>query len=266
MAFKRFRFVRTAPVDPSIANINNEFYDELAEAWWDPKGSLAGLHEMTPTRINYFHEVFARVLGSAIQQSGQFVDVGCGGGLVTERLAGLGYRIIGYDISERSLDAARRHADLSGIRVEYRKGSAYDLPLPTGSADGLVASDIFEHLHNLPLAVSEMARVLRPGGVLVFDTVNRTWLSLFGGILVTQIWLRLMPPRTHNWKLFIKPKELAVLFARFGLGLKEVRGLSPAGGILKLAFRMLKEGRFGPYEISRDLRISYIGYAVKAKR
>ena len=184
---------RTYPLERARYPIDNEFYDRLGDLWWDRRGPMSGLHEMTPARVQYFDRAFTLILGKEIRRSGVFVDVGCGGGIVTEALARLGYRITGVDISEGALAAARSHAAASGANVEYRRGSAYDLEMETESVDGVIASDLFEHVHDLPRAVSECARVLKRGGVLAFDTVNRTWLSLVGAIWIVQRRLRLMP-------------------------------------------------------------------------
>jgi 2-polyprenyl-6-hydroxyphenyl methylase/3-demethylubiquinone-9 3-methyltransferase len=254
---------RTKPVKPPATSINNRFYDDLGDAWWDPRGPVSGLHEMTPARCAYFDRVFREILGPEAPKTGRFVDVGCGGGILAESLAGLGYRVVGVDPSRPSLEEARRHAAKTGAPVEYREGSVYRLELETAGFDGVVISDVLEHLLDLPGAIAEMARVLKPGGVLAFDTVNRTWLSLFGAILVAQKLLRLIPDRTHDWRLFIQPEEMKRLLAGAGMALGEIRGLSPAGSLVALAARILRRRRFGPYEISGDVRLSYIGYAVR---
>ena len=257
------RIDRTLPLDPAGFGIDNEFYDRLGDLWWDPQGPMSGLHEMTPTRLKYFSRAFTRILGDEALRSGRFIDVGCGGGILTEALARRGYKITGLDVSEGALSAARRHASASAVNVEYRRGSVYDLHVESATVDGVIASDLFEHLHDFPRAVSECARVLRAGGVLAFDTVNRTWLSLFGAVWMVQKWLRLMPPHTHHWKMFITPGELKTVFSRHGLQVAELRGISPAGHPVKLAYRLWKHRRFGRYRLSSDFRISYIGYAVK---
>ena len=255
---------RTAAVDPASVRINNTFYDVLGDLWWDRQGQMSGLHEMTPVRLAYFDQIFTRLLATKSRHAGRFIDVGCGCGIFTEALARRGYQIIGLDISEGALQAAKRHATATGVKVEYRKSSAYHLAIKTAGVDGVVTSDLFEHLHDFPRAVSEMARVLRVGGVLAFDTVNRTWLSLLGGIWVVQRWLHLMPPHTHDWRMFITPGELKAVFSHFGLEVREIQGLSPAAHFLRLPYILWKHRKFGPYKLSSDFRISYIGYAVKS--
>ena len=259
------KVIRTKPVDPVSVRIDNAFYDDLGDIWWDRQGQMSGLHGMTPVRLAYFDRTFTRTLGKEIRPSGRFIDVGCGGGILTEALAALGYPINGLDISGGALQAARRHAARSGVKVGYGRGTAYHLGIKTGILDGVVASDLFEHLHDFPRAVSEMARVLKTGGVLAFDTVNRTWLSWLGGIWLVQKRLRLMPLHTHAWKMFITPGELKAVFSNSGLEVREIQGLSPVAHFLVLPYRLWRYRKFGPYRLSSDLRISYIGYAVKVR-
>jgi len=258
------KIIRTAPVDPSSARMNDTFYENLGDLWWDRKGQMSGLHEMTPVRGSYFDQILIRFWGMENYPSRILIDVGCGGGILTEAMAGRGYQITGLDISGGALRVAKRHSAASGVAVKYGRSSAYHLAIKTAGVDAVVASDLFEHLHDFPRAISEMARVLRAGGVLVFDTVNRTWLSLLGGIWVVQKWLHLMPPCTHDWRMFITPGELKTVFSRFGLEVREIRGLSPAVHFLRLPYILWKRRKFGPYKLSSDLRISYIGYAVKS--
>jgi len=252
---------RTRAVDPASTRIDNACYDEFGDGWWDPRGPVAGLHEMNPVRSAYFDAVFRRELGEIARC--RFLDVGCGGGLLTEALTRLGYPITGLDVSARSLEAARRHAAQEGLAVDYREGSAYALGLADGAVDGVVISDVLEHLHDLPAAAREIARVLRPGGVVVFDTINRTAKSWVVMILLAQRWLRLVAPDTHDWRLFIRPEELRRVFAAAGLAVREVRGLSPAPAIPRAAWNVWREKRVGGFELTPDLAASYVGYAVR---
>ena len=260
------KIIRTAPVDPVSVTIDNAFYDDLGDLWWDREGPMSPLHEMTPVRLVYFDQIFTRLWGTENRHWHRLIDVGCGGGILTEALASRGYQITGLDISQGPLQAGKRHAAASALKVVYGRSSAYHLAIRTQCVDGLIASDLFEHLYDFPRAVSEMARVLKAGGVLAFDTVNRTWLSFLGGIWVAQKWLHLIPPHTHDWRMFITPEELKKVFSNSGLEVREIQGLSPAAHFLRLPYNLWKHRKFGPYKLSSDLRISYIGYAVKSGR
>ncbi len=258
---------RTAAIDARDVSMEYEFYGKLGDRWWDPRGPLSSLHEMTPARARYFDGVFTEVLGRKKIHSGLFADLGCGGGILTEEMARRGYPVIGVDISAGALSAAKRHAAGQGMKnIEYVRGSAYRIPVPSGRITGVIASDVLEHLADLPRAAGELSRILIPGGVLVFDTVNRTLLSLIGAIGVAQYFLRVLPAHTHQWRLFITPRELTSVLERFGLHTREIRGLAPAGNPAQLLFRLWRRRTLGPYTLSRDMRISYIGYAVKEGR
>lgn len=254
---------RTRPVDPRSTRIDNEHYDTFGNAWWDPLGPVAGLHEMNPVRCGYFDEVFKTELPADRSRPDRFLDVGCGGGLLTEALAARGYRMTGIDISESSLEAARRHAAANGVEVRYRQGSAYELEAEAGTIAGAVISDVLEHLHDLPRAVAELARVLRPGGILAFDTINRTVKSYVVMIVLAQNLVSLVEPRTHDWRLFIRPGELRRLLEEHGFEVRDLRGLVPAKSLPAAAASVWRSRQVGGFRLADDLSVSYIGWAVK---
>ncbi|MFI6876082.1 bifunctional 2-polyprenyl-6-hydroxyphenol methylase/3-demethylubiquinol 3-O-methyltransferase UbiG [Streptomyces sp. NPDC050400] len=250
-------------LDPDLVPIDNAYYEEVGDDWWNTEGPLRALHEMNPARTGYFDRVLRERHPGRAADTIRVVDLGCGGGLVAEELASRGYRVTGIDLSPGTVEAARRHAAASGVEVTYQVGSAYGTGLPAGCADAVVASDVLEHFHDLPAALAEIDRLLAPGGVLLFDTVNRTVRSYLLLILVAEKLLGIIKPGTHNWKMFIRPAELRVLLASVGLRLADTRGLGPARSLPLLLPGLLRHRRLGAFTLTGDVSASYIGHAVK---
>ncbi|MER6263314.1 bifunctional 2-polyprenyl-6-hydroxyphenol methylase/3-demethylubiquinol 3-O-methyltransferase UbiG [Streptomyces sp. NPDC059688] len=255
---------RTGALDPGRVPIDNEYYEEVGDDWWNTEGPLRALHEMNPARTGYFDRILKARHHGRPPGTIRVVDLGCGGGLVAENLAARGYRVTGIDLSPGTVEAARRHAAASGVDVTYRVGSAYGTGLPDGCAEAVVASDVLEHFHDLPAALAEIERLLVPGGVLLFDTVNRTIRSYLLLILVAERLLGIIKPGTHNWKMFIRPAELHGLLGRAGMRLAETRGLGPARPLPALLPGLLRHRRLGEFTLTGDVSASYIGHAVKS--
>ncbi len=245
-------------------SIDNDYYHEVGEAWWDERGPLRTLHDMNPARVSYFDQAAREAFGPD-RSAVRVLDVGCGGGLVSERLAAAGYQVTGVDLSAGSIEVARGHAAARGIPVEYVVGSAFDLPRQDASVDLAVVSDVLEHLHDVPAATAELARVLRPGGLVVFDTINRTPVSWFKAILLSERMLRIVHPGTHDWSMFIRPGELRETFAACGLTVTDLRGLEPVASPHRIIPTVLSGGAVGPFHLTDSTAVSYIGRAVKSQ-
>jgi len=221
---------------------------------------------MNDARIPYFDRAFHHVDTDAEPSKRIHLDIGCGGGIATEALARHGHRMIGLDISPRSIETATRHAKESGVEnVDYIVGSALSLPFPDNHFDAIVMSDVLEHIHDLPALVKEINRVLKPGGVFTFDTVNRTWKSYLVNWAILQATLfGVLPPHFHDYRLFTTPEELTQLLAP-SMVTKDFVGLEP---VIDLT-RYFKKGTVvdvvSSFRESSDLDVSYLGYAVKVK-
>jgi len=203
------------------------------------------------------------------------LDVGCGGGFLTEEIARMGFDTTGVDPSERSVRAAADHARESGLNICYGTGAGESLPFEDRSFGAVFCCDVLEHVHDLPKVISEISRVLKPGGIFCYDTLNRTWTSLLAAIKISQVWKpwAYMPPNLHVWRMFIKPGEMKMLLRQNGLEWKEHRGLMPNVPIPRLLGYLRKRargewtygelaGRVRMVE-SRVTAIMYMGYAVK---
>jgi 2-polyprenyl-6-hydroxyphenyl methylase/3-demethylubiquinone-9 3-methyltransferase len=261
-----------------VRSIDNGVYDRLGGSWWDETSLLNLLHgSMTPGRLAYFRGVLARQFGAGIAGP-RVLDIGCGGGFLAEEFAALGCRVTGVDPSPVSIDAARAHAAERGLRIDYRVGVGEELPVPDTAFDVACCCDVLEHVSDVDRVISETARVLEPGGLYLFDTINRTRRSKLLAIKAVQQWrlTRLTDVAFHDWDMFITPAELAAILERHGLAPGETTGLGvramPLAVLRSLASARL--GRITYGELSRRLdvgqvrstAISYMGFAVKAQR
>lgn len=254
--------------------MNNRLYDSPGDIWWDPDQPFNAIRTgINPSRLRYLRGALGQL---GIDRPGRrALDLGCGGGLLAEELARIGLRVEGVDPSGPSLLTARSHAERSGLRVGYVRGSGEALPFADASFDLVVCCDVLEHVADLERVIAETARVMKPGGLYVYDTINRTLLSRLVVIQLFQRWspTRLVPPDLHDWRRFIRPAELVGLMARNGLHSRGYTGLRPMVGPLQLLrlLRLLRGGEISYGELGRraqlvsgfDSSMLYIGHAVK---
>lgn len=259
-----------------MATIDNDIYNRIPRTWWEEDGFMAILRtSLNPPRTAYFR----RIITSRLQLQPDrlaVLDVGCGGGLLAEQFAALGCRVTGVDPSEPSLQAARVHAEKTGLSIRYLSGRGEALPVADQSFDIVSCCDVFEHVEDLDAVLGEISRVLKPGGVLLFDTINRTLRSKLMAIKLAQDWplTRFIPANVHVWDKFIRPVELRSRMQQQGLQGCDFTGLSPRGNPFSLAIALLrtKLGRLSFAELgkrlllreSSDLSVSYMGFAVRS--
>lgn len=258
------------------ASIDNDFYERCSDTWWQEEGVGALLrHVSNPWRVPYFQRILDRA-GLLESGSACLLDVGCGGGVLAEEFAAMGLKVIGLDQSEKSLEAARVHAHRNGLGIDYRLGSANNLPFGEASFDLVCCCDVLEHVRDWNAVVADVARVLKPGGIFLYDTINRTKISKLLFIKLAQDWtfFSFFPRNLHVWDMFITPGELAGSLRRHGLRNMEIRGTAPPGNPLRMlmALRGLKKGRLSPEEFGRrvggsiegpNIDANYMGYAIK---
>ncbi len=251
--------------------VDNQVYDRDAASWWDPDGHLHLLAGMIPCRMGYLDEILPNGLDGL-----ETMDLGCGGGLFSEALAQQGARVTGVDPSAASLEAARAHASAGGLTIDYRSGCGEAIPAGDAHFDLVCCCDVLEHVDELDATIAECARVLRPGGTFLFDTINRTLLSrlLITGLLQDWPGLGVMPKGLHAWERFIRPAELAALMGNHGLEPGGMAGMSPSLGPLANLRRLravlaIKRGTGGWADLGEtlvfrkgpSLAMNYMGWA-----
>lgn len=215
--------------------INNDIYDQEGDRWWQTDFSLNLIKTvLNPCRISYAKKIFDHVNLKSVSKSA--LEVGCGGGIFSEEIARLGFITTGIDPSEQSLNAAKKHADENQLNIEYMNQAGENLSFQDNSFDVVFCCDVLEHVRNLPKVISEISRVLKPGGVFIYDTINRTFLSKLVAIKVLQEWKRwaIMPSHLHEWKMFIRPEEIKLLLLQNQLIWKEHIGIMPDTSVLKI--------------------------------
>ncbi len=218
---------------------NLEIYNTMD--WWNPHNPL---FLMSSFKFNYFREKIIPIEGSHV------LDVGCGGGILAEKFTKQGAHVTGIDLSKGALQTARDHAVAGSLEIRYELGKAEDIPFADGIFDAVVCADCLEHVDDLKRVIGQVNRVLKDGGVFCYSTHNR---SLWSKVLIAWVLNWYLPlanrslnvsEQVHDWKKFIKPKELIELMAHHGLFNGEIKGI--------LGFKVLGK----PW-------ISYIGYATK---
>ncbi|MEP3247102.1 MAG: bifunctional 2-polyprenyl-6-hydroxyphenol methylase/3-demethylubiquinol 3-O-methyltransferase UbiG [Sneathiella sp.] len=216
-------------VDPK--EISN--FAAMADEWWDETGKFKPLHKFNPIRIGYIRDQVLDHFDLALENSPdqlkpfkglRFLDIGCGGGLLTEPMARLGAEIVAADASETNIKVASLHAEKSGLDIDYRHTTAEELAEAGETFDVILNMEVIEHVADLEGFAASCCQMLKPGGLMFIATLNRTFKSYALAIVGAEYVLRWLPRGTHNWKKFLRPSEVIKLVRSNGLLVKDMSG------------------------------------------
>jgi 2-polyprenyl-6-hydroxyphenyl methylase / 3-demethylubiquinone-9 3-methyltransferase len=255
MALDRTSVASGRSVDPAeVARFTAQ-----ADAWWDPAGKFKPLHKLNPVRISFIRSRltvhFHRDAHSLRPFSGlRLLDVGCGGGLLSEPMARLGFEVVGVDAGARNIAAARIHAEAVGLAIEYRAAAAEELAEAGERFDVVLNMEVVEHVADLRAFLATTASLVKPGGVMLVATLNRTQKAWLLAVIGAEYILGWLPRGTHHWRKFVRPSELAAGLRAEGLRIEELTGVryDPVTGGWTLD--------------ARDLDVNYMALATKPHR
>lgn len=205
-------------------------FTAIAAEWWDESGKFAPLHRLNPARIGYLREQIIRHFSADGESATPFknlslLDVGCGGGLISEPMARLGATVTGLDAGDENIKTASLHAQQSGLTIDYQCSSAEALANSGQQFDVVLALEIIEHVADINLFYDALTALVKPGGLLILSTLNRTAKSYAMSIIGAEYILRWLPRGTHQWKQFIRPSEMAAALSRRGFAITDTSGL-----------------------------------------
>jgi 2-polyprenyl-6-hydroxyphenyl methylase/3-demethylubiquinone-9 3-methyltransferase len=207
----------------TTANVSPEEiarFEKLAARWWDPDGESRPLHDLNPVRAAY-------VGGRANLRGAKVVDVGCGGGLLSEALARAGANVTAIDLGAKLIEIAKLHLFESNLQVDYRVQSSDALAeVEPASFDVVCCMEMIEHVPDPLVLIRDLAAMLKPGGQLFLSTLNRTPAAFGAAIVGAEYLMRLLPRGTHHYAQFLKPSEVAGMLRRFDLEMEDIRGLA----------------------------------------
>lgn len=284
---------RLAALDPAQSSIDNDIYNTQSFDW-----SRSGLELLNPARVGYFMDKLKRYLSSLqpprAARTVTIVDLGCGAGIAVEAIytalvgswsssairpteAGLSdgtltFKLVGIDVSARSIETARRRAEAKSMTIDYVVGDIYSLPFDSDSIDAIICSDVLEHLFDLPAAFHSIARVLKPNAIFTFDTINRTPTSYYLTIWILQDLLRAMQGDAHDHRLYVTPAEVHAVMHSNGLKpgpRTDLVGMRPGINLPPVAIYRLMTGAgfinsvLAEFRLTSDVSISFLHWCEK---
>ena len=217
-------------IDTTINTDEIAKFAAMADEWWDPVGKFKPLHKFNPVRLGYIRDMTIRQFGKDAMarrplEGVSILDIGCGGGLLSEPLSRLGATVTGIDAGDKNVAIARLHAEQGGLEIDYRATTAEALAASGARFDVVLNMEVVEHVDNVPLYMKSCASLVAPGGLLFNATINRTPRAYALAIVGAERVLRWLPPGTHEYRRFLTPDEIGVLCTRNGLKVVETTGV-----------------------------------------
>ena len=237
--------------------INKEEIDKfsrIAEEWWDPEGKFKPLHKFNPLRISYIKENVSSILKLKDTRKPlekvKILDIGCGGGLLTEPMHRLGAEVMGIDASKKNIEIAKSHAKKNNLDIKYICTSPENLKTDI-KFDVILNMEIIEHVEDVDFFIKSCSKLLKKNGVMFVATLNKTLKSYLFAIVGAEYILRWLPIGTHEWEKFIKPEDLIKILEKYNLNVDAIDGMK---------FNILKD----EWSVSSDKSINYIGRFIKS--
>jgi polyprenyldihydroxybenzoate methyltransferase/3-demethylubiquinol 3-O-methyltransferase len=256
----------------TVSQAESEKFAKLADDWWDPKGPFRPLHQMHPTRCQFIKSTLCNHFNRDPSltnplQGLKILDVGCGGGLLSESLAKMGATVLGIDVSDEGIAAATAHASLSpnplSSLITYHKSTVEDLAQKEPeSFDAVIASEVIEHVESLDTFAGALTKLTVPGGGVVVSTINRTLRAYALAIVAAEQILQWVPKGTHDWEKFITPDELVILLEHHDHEKEKENGRLRVEHIAGMIYNPLT----GTWYLDGDVGVNYIAFFVKDKK
>lgn len=227
-----------------------EKFSKISDSWWDEKGPFKPLHKINPCRMQFIRDQIYSHFKCDSLANLDIVDIGSGGGLLSEPLARLGGNITGIDASSSNVKIAEDHAKDSSLNIEYICGEASDLVDQNRKFDVVIALEIIEHVDNIDKFIEDLSKLLKDNSIMILSTINKTVKSYLSAIACAEYVLRWVPKGTHDWNKFVKPADIVITAEKYGLKTKALQGM---------VYNPLKNN----WSLSNDLDVNYFVSFIK---
>ena len=245
-----------------------EQFSSLSNKWWDMSGPFSALHKMSNARIEFITQNSTRILkkgntGVNLLGGLNCLDIGCGGGILSEKLRRLGANVTGIDASKSSIDIAKEHAKKSRLEINYKCITTSELleikeEKALNKFDLVIASEVIEHVYNRKIFLSDISNLCRPGGLVIFTTINNSVLGILLGKYFAEDILKILPSGTHKVEKLISPENLAKEAEEHGIILDSFTGFVPT-----FKFKNIISKEFGNFKLSSNMQVNYGAAGIK---